>query len=127
VISTRCASQPPRSLRKPLRGFTLVEIMIVVAIVALLAAIAIPNIIRAQKRSKAAACISNMRVVDTAIQELKIERPGTALTEDNIRVFIGRGNGGAMPKCPSGGTYENFDTIVTCTIQEVGFEHTLPQ
>ncbi len=108
-------------------GFTLVEIMIVVAIVGLLASIAIPNLVRAQRRSKAATCISNLRVIDTAIQELKIERPGMPLTEDNIKVFIGRGNGGIMPVCPSGGTYGDFDTVVTCTSQQAGFEHVLPQ
>ena len=101
--------------------------MIVVTIIGLLASIAVPNVIRAKKRSTGAACISNMRVIDTAIQELKIERPGTPVVEDNIKVFIGRGNGGFMPACPAGGNYGDFDTLVSCSFQEPGFEHELPQ
>ena len=114
-------------LKRRASGFTLVEIMIVVAVIGLLAAVAIPNFIRAKKHSKEAFCINNMRVIDTAIQELRIERPGTPLIQDNICVFIGRGNGGAMPACPAAGTYGSFDAIVSCTVQEPGFEHILPQ
>ncbi|MEY4385200.1 MAG: hypothetical protein RLY20_483 [Verrucomicrobiota bacterium] len=107
-------------------GFTLVEIMIVVALIGLLAAISIPNFIRARKNSKVTACINNLRVIDTAIQELKLERPSAPVIEDNIKPFIGRGSGGTMPACPAGGTYGDFDTFVTCSVQEPGYQHTLP-
>lgn len=51
------------------RAFTLVEILIVVAIVALLAAIAIPNFLKSRAEARLSACINNMRVVDAAIQQ----------------------------------------------------------
>lgn len=54
---------------KSRRAFTLVEIMIVVAIIALLAAIAIPNFVKSRKEAREAACGSNMRVIDSAIQQ----------------------------------------------------------
>ena len=114
--------------RGPLNtGFTLVEIMIVVATIGLLASTAVPNFIRARKSSKVSACINNLRVIDTAIQELKLERIGAEVTEDSIRPFIGFGINGSMPHCPSGGTYGDFDTQVNCSSQEPGFEHSLPQ
>jgi len=54
-------------------GFTLVEIMIVVAIIALLAAIAVPNFLRARKRSQATAILEEMRLIDGAKDQYAIE------------------------------------------------------
>ena len=55
------------------RGFTLVEIMIVVAIIALLAAIAVPSFMRARKRSQATRCLEDLRILDNAVDEYAIE------------------------------------------------------
>ena len=55
------------------RGFTLVEIMIVVAIIALLASIAVPNFMRARKRSQATRVLEDLRVLDNALDEYAIE------------------------------------------------------
>src|SRR5260221_9140944 len=54
-------------------GFTLVEIMIVVAIIALLAAIAVPNFLRARKRSQATRILEDLRVIDGAVDQYAIE------------------------------------------------------
>jgi prepilin-type N-terminal cleavage/methylation domain-containing protein len=54
-------------------GFTLVEIMIVVAIIALLAAIAVPGFLRARKRSQASKIINDLRLVDAAVDQYAIE------------------------------------------------------
>ena len=54
-------------------GFTLVEIMIVVAIIALLASIAVPNFLRARKRSQATRILSDLRVLDGALDQYAIE------------------------------------------------------
>ena len=54
-------------------GFTLVEIMIVVAIIALLAAIAVPGFLRSRKRSQATKVINDLRMIDSAMDQYAIE------------------------------------------------------
>jgi prepilin-type N-terminal cleavage/methylation domain-containing protein len=58
-------------------GFTLVEIMIVVAIIALLAAIAIPNFLRARKRSEATRILEDLRMLDSATDQYAIDNGKT--------------------------------------------------
>ncbi len=60
-------------LNKRRGGFTLVEIMIVVAIIALLAAIAVPGFLRARKRSQASKILNDLRLIDAAVDQYAIE------------------------------------------------------
>ncbi len=65
-------------LNKRRGGFTLVEIMIVVAIIALLAAIAVPGFLRARKRSQASRIINDLRLIDSAVDQYAIETNKTS-------------------------------------------------
>src|SRR5207302_11167317 len=89
-------------------GFTLVEIMIVVAIIGLLAAIAIPNFVRARATSQMNACINNLRQLDGAKQQWALENKqvSTALPViADVQPYLGRGTLGTYPSCPASGTY----------------------
>src|SRR3954464_11966545 len=69
--------------RSQVHAFTLVEIMIVVAIIALLAAIAVPGFLRARKRSQASRIINDLRLIDSAVDQYAIEtskKSGDAVT-----------------------------------------------
>jgi prepilin-type N-terminal cleavage/methylation domain-containing protein len=66
------------------RGFTLVEIMIVVAIIALLAAIAVPGFLRARKRSQASRILNDLRLIDSAVDQYAIENNKASATTVNV-------------------------------------------
>lgn len=109
-------------------GFTLLEIMIVVSLIALLIGIAIPSIVRARSTSQMNACISNLSQLDAAKTSWSTAMhasPGVVPGDTEIQPFLGRGTGGTLPYCPSDPT-RNFDnsynlqpinTLPTCRIQ----------
>ena len=93
-------------------GFTLVEIMIVVAIIGLLASIAVPNFVKARTTAQMNACISNLRQIDGAIQQwaLDTKQGDTAtVTAADILPYLKN-----SVVCPSGGkTFADSYSITT--------------
>ena len=101
------------------KGFTLVEIMIVVAIIALLAAIAVPNFVQARNAARSGNCINNLRIVDSAKEQYAIENniaSGGTCTSGNITPYL---KNNAMPACPGTSTaytVNNIGTLPTCAL-----------
>jgi prepilin-type N-terminal cleavage/methylation domain-containing protein len=91
-----------QAMKQGRRAFTLVEIMIVVAIIGLLAAIAIPNFIKSRTTSETNLCIDNLRMLDAAKQQWALERGqiSTAVPQaTDLQPYLGRGTG-VLPTCP---------------------------
>ncbi|BDI32337.1 hypothetical protein CCAX7_43880 [Capsulimonas corticalis] len=117
--------------RKKQTGFTLVEIMIVVLIIGILLAVAIPSFVQARESSRAKACIANLKQIDSAKQQWAMDTKAAATatpTSANLAPTYIK----TYPSCPEAGTYTLGDvsTSPTCSIgsntTNTNWSHVLP-
>lgn len=101
------------------RGFTLIEILIVVAILGVIMAIAVPNFLKTRTQAQIKVCIENLAQIESAKQLWGLEnnkKNGDAVGQADLigpALYMKK-----MPACPAGGNYEinPIGTVTTCTI-----------
>jgi prepilin-type N-terminal cleavage/methylation domain-containing protein len=92
----------------PKTGFTLVEIMIVVAIISLLAAVSIPSFIRARQTAQTTACLNNLRLLEAAKNQWALETghtTGDPVASTDVKPYLGNTSSSPFPACPLGASY----------------------
>lgn len=110
-----------KNRRSSTHGFTLVEVMVVVAIIGLLMAVGIPNLARARLNSQRNLCISHLREIDSIKQQWALENhrgvDSDAPTEAELKLYFWHER---WPQCPAGGAYSpgRVGEPPTCSLGE---------
>lgn len=103
------------------RGYTLIEIMIVVAIIGILSALAIPNFIKYRKDSQRTACINNMKIIDAAIEQAVLDGMKKVQITSVATLCGSKNYIKVEPKCPVGNSTYGINmastdgNVVTCS------------
>jgi prepilin-type N-terminal cleavage/methylation domain-containing protein len=110
-------------MKRNRKGFTLVEMMIVVLIIGILVTIALPNFLKAREMAQSRACAANMKTIQAAVETWAMAtraKPSDSLPD--INDLVNAGYLKVLPRCPAGGTYSisgnvaNYD--VECSVHK---------
>ncbi|MBI4323975.1 MAG: prepilin-type cleavage/methylation domain-containing protein [Chloroflexi bacterium] len=106
-------------------SFTLIDTMLVVAIIGLLAVIAVPNFAKARNNARVKICIANLKQLEGAKQRWALENKKGDSATPAVTNIVSYLNGQGLPVCPAGGTYQlkRMDKDPSCSLSRSG--HTL--
>ena len=99
-------------IRNLIHGFSLIELMIIVAIIGILCSLAIPNFLSYRKKSQRNACLNNMRSIENAKAQFCLSAVSQSVTWDDIIPYLN-----PLPHCPAGGNYQDLsgETSIYCS------------
>jgi len=113
--------KPMKHPHPPKAGFTLTEIMIVVLIIGILAALSLPSVSRARQRAQVSACQNNLRLLNDSAQQYLFVNPNPGvMSPEELRPYFFQEK---IPVCPAGGSYSvhTDPTIIpSCSIGQAG-------
>lgn len=114
-------------MRTDAKGFTLTEIMIVLLIIGMIAAIAVPSFVQSRQNARRNVCINNLRLISAAKEQAALENgysESFVPTEAQILPYI---KGSTMPLCPGNGVYtlNAINLPPTCSLSNTPESHTL--
>jgi hypothetical protein len=83
------------------------------------------------KTAQMNSCVNNLRLIDSAKQQLQLEQPSASLSKANVLPYVGRGASGAWPTCPTTGTDSynigGANTLPSCANSTMAYPHVLPE
>lgn len=110
-----------KAMRRNQKGFTLVELMVVLLIIGILVAVAVPIYNASRKAAEKRACQSNLRILDGAAQQYRADNGNFPSDPYNNADFKNYLKGGNIPNCPTTGNKYDYDPangIFTCNVTD---------
>ena len=114
-------------MRTGRKGFTLTEIMLVLLIIGMIAAIAVPSFVQSRQNARRNVCLNNLRLISAAKEQAALENGYAETVVPTEAQILPHIKGNAMPLCPGNGTYtiNAVNSVPVCSLSSAPESHAL--